>query len=476
VNRPSLRPAHGEDALSARFAAIVRPEHVLVSDDLCASYETDWTRRFHGRARLVVRPGSPAEVAAVVEACAAEGLAIVPQGGNTGLVGGSVPRAGEVVMSLVRLSRIEAVDRLAGHVVAGAGATIAALQQHARRAGLDYPVDLASRDSATVGGTIATNAGGIRVLRYGSTRAQVVGLEAVLADGSLVSRMEGLAKDNSGYDLPGLLTGSEGTLGVVTRAVLRLAPLLERRAVALLALGGTGSALEVAARLRAHLPSLEAVEVFYEGGLDLVCAHTGSARPFARPYPCYLVVECAAHDDPADGLAAVLASAPGIIESAFASDPVRQRALWRYREAHTEAISAAGVPHKLDVTLPLGRLEQFAHEAPGAVHEAHPGARVILFGHLADGNLHVNTLGPGPEEDAADDAVLRLVARLGGSISSEHGIGVAKARWLHLTRSPADIAAMRAIKAALDPRGLLNPGVIFAGGPAAAPSGAAAAG
>jgi FAD/FMN-containing dehydrogenase len=358
------------------------------------------------------------------------------------------------------MTAIEPVDATAGQVTAAAGATIADLQDSARDAGFLYPVDLASRGSATIGGTVATNAGGLRVLRYGATRAQVMGLQAVLADGNVLDRMEGLTKDNTGYDLPGLLTGSEGTLAIVTAARLRLVSPPVHRATALLGLASLDDALSLLERLR-PLPSLDAIEAFFEEGMDLVCRHTGAPRPFPGSHGCYLVVECAAQADPAVELAEILSNAREVQAAAFGQDRAQRAGLWRYREAHTESISAAGVPHKLDVTLPLARMAEFEQRVREAVVKAVPGARAILFGHLGDGNLHVNILGPADDDERADDAVLRLVASLGGSISAEHGIGVAKAPWLHLTRSPADIAAMRAIKKALDPHGILNPGVIF---------------
>lgn len=448
------------DPIATALRTVVGDEHVLLDRDLLASYETDWTRRFHGTARLVVRPANTVEVAAVLRVCHESGVAVVPQGGNTGLVGGSIPHNGEVVLSLLRLNDLEPVDPQAAQVTVGAGVTIAALHEHAEAAGFQYPIDLASRESATVGGTIATNAGGIRVIRYGPTRARLVGLEAVLADGSVISRMSGLLKDNTGYELPQLFTGSEGTLGVVTRARLKLSPQTPARATALLAVADVDSALAVFQRLRA-LQNLDAIEAFFEEGVELVCRHGGVERPFAEVVGCYLLVECAGLLDPSIELAGVLAECPEVLDSAFATDRAQRQALWRYREAHTESINAEGIPHKLDVTLPLNRLAEFEGRVRETVAHAVPGARPILFGHLGDGNLHVNVLGPDTDDERATDAVLRLVAELGGSISAEHGIGIAKAPWLHLTRSPGDIAAMRAIKKALDPAGILNPGAIF---------------
>ncbi len=264
--------------------AIVGDAHVLADADLRAGYEVDWTGRWRGEALCVVRPAGAEEVAAVLHACRQAGTAVIPQGGNTGLVGGSVPRRMEpqgrpqVVLSLARLRDLEAVDVAAGELTVGAGATLAAVQAHARSAGYAFGVDLGARDSATIGGMIATNAGGIQVLRHGPMRQQVVGLEAVLADGTQVRRLPGMVKDNTGYHFPSLLAGSEGTLAVVTRARLRLVPLPARRAVALVALQGADEAAELAGQLRRQLPNLLAAELFFEDGMALVLRHAGGAR------------------------------------------------------------------------------------------------------------------------------------------------------------------------------------------------------
>jgi FAD/FMN-containing dehydrogenase len=446
--------------LTEKLAGIVGEEHALTDPSTTAAYEIDWTRRWRGRARCVVRPADTDEVAAVLTACHKAGAPVVPQGGNTGLVGGSVPRGGEVVLSLTRLNDLDPVDKVAAQVTVGAGATLTHVRAHVAPQGLDIGVDLAARDSATIGGMVATNAGGIHVLRHGPMRRQVVGVEAVLADGLVVRRLGGLTKDNTGYDLVGLLAGSEGTLAVVTRIQLALVPVPRVRVAALLAVDDIEAALVILSCLR-RLPSLEAAEIMWTDGVGLVCRHTGRSPPFAESYPAYLLVECAADDDPTEMLAAALSRIHAVHDTAVATDRQGRERLWAYREHHTEAISAVGVPHKFDVTLPLGALAAFERKVRSHVAKAAPGAQVILFGHLGDGNLHVNVLGPPPEDETVDDVVLRLVARHGGSISAEHGIGVAKAQWLHLTRSAADRAAMAAIKHALDPRGILNPGVIF---------------
>jgi FAD/FMN-containing dehydrogenase len=453
------------DRLLADLAAIVGSEHILTDPGMTAGYTTDWTRRYSGIARCVVRPGSAAEVAATVQACGRHGAAIVPQGGNTGLVGGGVPwRANPdgppVVLSTRRLTRLDPVDTLAAQVTAGAGVTIAALREHAAKAGFEYGVKIASRESATVGGTIATNAGGVQTIRYGGTRAQVLGVEAVLADGSAVSRLGGILTDNTGYDLAQLIVGSEGTLGVVTAARLRLWP-AEPPALTLLAgVGGVGEAVALQARLRGAVPNIRAVEYFEAAGLALVREHTGLPAPPTGDCPGYLLVEAAGSGKDIDHYAERLALTPGLHAPAVAMDGPAIAMLWAYRERHTEAISAAGIPHKLDVAMPLTRLAAFRAELDEVA--ARLAARVIVFGHIGAGNLHVNVLGPDPEDETADEEVLRLAAAHGGTISAEHGIGHAKAPLLYLSRTPAEIAAMRAVKAALDPAGILNPGVLLA--------------
>jgi FAD/FMN-containing dehydrogenase len=448
--------------LADTLAGIVGAEHVLVDPDLRASYETDWTGRFSGSALCVVRPGTTDEVSAVVRACASAGLRITVQGGNTGLVGGGVPAGGDVLLSLTRLTSLGAVDPSSSQVTAGAGVTLSALQGAAREAGFDFGVDLAARDSATVGGLIATNAGGIRVLRYGSMRQQVVGLTAVLPDGSVISRMAGLEKDGTGYDLMGLIAGSEGTLAVVTEARLRLVPRYRARAVALLAMSSTAAAVAVLPGLRAALPSLAAAELFYAPGLALVRKHGGLAAPFPEEHEAYLLIECADLTDPTAQLVTAVETADGLVDARIADDPAGQRALWAYRETHTESISAEGVPVKLDVSVPVTSLPELVDQLGPTIAAVCPAARPIVFGHVNEGNLHVNVLDAGPASEEVSDAVLRLVASYDGSISSEHGVGRAKVPWLGLSRSTVEIDAMRAIKHALDPDGLLNPGVLFA--------------
>jgi FAD/FMN-containing dehydrogenase len=448
------------DRLVDDLAAAVGEAHVLADDDRRAPFEVDWTRRYRGRARAVVRPADAEQVVAVLAACRAHGAAIVPQGGNTGMVGAGVPRGGEVVLSSVRLTELGPVDRAVAQVQVGAGVTLAALQAHARDAGLDAGVDLGARDSATAGGLVATDAGGTHAVRHGTVRARVAGLQAVLADGTIVDR-PALLKDNAGYDLPALLVGSEGTLGVITGVRWRLVALLPSRVAALVPLASLEQAAALLASVRPRLAaSLHGADFFLDTGLQLVLDHLRLPAPVPTRSPVYMLLECAGTSDPTDELAAALTQA-GVQDAVVATDSAERTRLWRFREAHAEAISAVGIPHKLDVGVPLARLAEFARRVPEEVERVSPGARPVIFGHLGDGNVHVNVLGPEPDDHAVDEAVLRLAAACGGTISAEHGVGVAKARWLGLARSPGELRAMVAIKHALDPDGLLNPGAVL---------------
>lgn len=436
--------------------------HVLTDPDLVAGHTVDWTRRWHGSSPAVVRPGTTSDVAAVVDAARADGVALVPQGGNTGLVGGSVPLAGEVVVDLRRLDHLPPVDVLAGQVTAGAGVSLAALQRHVQGSGLAFGVDLAARDSATIGGMVATNAGGLQVLRHGHMRAQVLGLTAVLGTGAVVEvNPRGLTKDNTGYDLAGLLCGSEGTLGLVTEARLRLVPEVGERVVALLGFARAADAVAALPPLRA-LPAVSAIEVMGSPGLELVAAHLGATFPIAPVPPWALLVELAGAGDLTSVLVPVLDGlSDAVTGTALAEDAPGRAGLWRWRDDHTEAISRLGVPHKADVTLPAAALARFLDEIPAVVAEVAPEATTICFGHLGDGNVHVNVVGPDADDDRALDAVFERVVAEGGSVSAEHGIGRAKRHWLARQRGPQAVAAMRAVKAALDPDGILNPRVLL---------------
>jgi FAD/FMN-containing dehydrogenase len=453
------RGVTGTDVLHRRLAEVVGSRFVVTDPEIVGPATIDWTGRFRGRTPMLVRPGSVSEVAGIVTSCRELGAPLCLQGGNTGLVGGGVPLAGEILVSMLRLRNME-VEPTSGQAWAAAGCTIGALQAEAAGHGWCYGVDLGSRDSATVGGTVATNAGGLRMLRYGDTRAQLVGIEAVLGDGSVISHMSGLLKDNTGYHWPSLLCGSEGTLGVVTATRLRLVPPLRERAVALLGFAGIGEAVGATSVLR-RLPSVEAIELMLSAGVELVCQASGAPFPLSGDCLALVLVEVAAAHDPTPELSDGLDALTGVVDSAVALDPARRSALWSYREGHTEAVNALGAPHKLDVTLPADRLAAFIEEVPRVVARVAPGARTYQWGHAGDGNVHVNVVGIDRDDERVDDAVLRMAADAGGSISAEHGIGTAKRRWLSLSRSQAEIGAFRAVKRALDPDGVLNPSVLF---------------
>lgn len=463
----------------ADMGGILGAAHCISDPDLKASYELDWTRRFGGKSLLVLRPADTAQVAAVLAACNRCKVGVVPQGGNTGLVGGSVPRSGEAVLSLGRLNKVLSCDADLGLLVAEAGTTLAVAQKAAAGVGAELGIDIAARDSATLGGMVATNAGGIHVIRHGPMRARLAGLEVVLADGTIATRLSGLIKDNVGYDLAQIMAGSEGTLGVVTKVAIHLVPLPRFRVTALVALRGPSQsgepaeavravselAVALALRVRRRVDGVDAIELVFADGMELVREVAGLPAPPDPGAGAWLLVEASGATDPTEMLAEAVDGAEGVSEVAVADEAAGRSRLWAYRERHTEAIATLGVPHKLDVTLPLDELAGFT----GAVREVvsaalgpeAEGSRVVLFGHLGDGNVHVNVIGPEPEDHRADDAVFNMVVARRGSISAEHGVGIAKLAFVGAARSPGDLAVMRRIKDALDPSGVLNPGVLF---------------
>lgn len=450
------------------FRQVVGADHVLVDDDLRTGFERDWTGRYRGPCLAVVRPGTATEVAQVIEACNEHHIEVIPQAGNTGLVGGSVPRAGGrtrpvIVLSMRRLDRITDIDPAAMQLTAGAGCTIAAWGDAARSVGLDIPIDFAARDSATIGGAIATNAGGSRVVRFGTMRQQVLGVEAVLADGTVVGSLAGLAKETAGLHWPSLLVGSEGTLGVITAARLRLVAQFDHVTTMLAAVDDLDAALAVLGALRRQLGSLDSIEMMFPQAIELVSTHLGRLAPVDVPAGgVALLIECADHVDPSGDLHVALADVGGITATAVATSAPQRQQLLAFRDRVTEAIAAAATAsatptYKLDVAVPLSSIGHVVEVARGAAELQH--ARLIPFGHLAEGNLHLNFLDVSAPDEIAD-AVLPVVAELGGTISAEHGIGIAKARWLPLIRTAGDLAAQRSIKCALDPNGILNPGVL----------------
>ena len=454
--------ADGTSAIT-RFRAAVGENQVLVDEDEVAGYCTDWSRRWSGSCLCVVRPGSTEEVATIVRICSELAIPILPQGGNTGLVGGSVP-AGDagavsppVILSLRRINWIGDVDQLSGQLSAGAGALLGDVQRAANRAGWRYGVDLAARESATLGGTVATNAGGINVIAYGMTRAQVVGVQAVMSDGTVLDHMAGMLKDNTGYDLASLLCGSEGTLAVITAVRVRLHPRAPKTTVGLIGVGSYADALELMSSARVSTYDVLAAEVVDKAGIERVMSVSDRGWPLADTWPVGVILELVDGGD-GDGFVEILPESADAIIAMTASDAA---GIWEYRERQSEAYSVLGVAHKLDVSVPLQSLAACADELHRVVAGFPEVSAFGIFGHLADGNVHVQIVGPEPDDLAVDHAVLDCVARFGGSISAEHGVGRAKVDVLHLSRSNVDITAMRRIKSALDPQNLLNPGVIL---------------
>lgn len=446
------------------FADIVGRAHVLTDLDAMAGYLTDWTGRWTGSAVAVVRPRTTDEVAAVVRVCADAGIAICAQGGNTGLVGGSIPPAGAstpaIVLSTARMTDIDVLDTVGRCVGVQAGVTLTALDAATSPFGLRFGVDLASRESATLGGMVATNAGGTRMIRHGNTRSQLLGIEAVRADGSVLRRWLSLVKDNVGYDLPGLLAGSEGTLAVITRVLVRVVPVTGATTVCVAAVDEVSVAGRLIDAISEAGLTVEAAEIMSRAGIELVHEH-GVRRPVSSAADFYVLLEVSGSDGAEDTVLGVLDAERGVLDAVLEPGPARD--LWRVRESHTESIARSTTTPvvKLDVSVPLRALPEAFDELAALADDGSP-CRPILFGHVGDGNIHVNLLDV-PEDSVAalSDKVFRIVSAYGGSISAEHGIGRAKVEWTGLGRSSVDVDTMRAIKTALDPAGLLNPGVLF---------------
>jgi FAD/FMN-containing dehydrogenase len=460
-------------ALIAELTQCVGPAHVLTDPDLTIGYRTDWTGRWTGAATAcVVRPANECELARVVMICAAHNAVIVTQGGNTGLVGGSVPHdhsgvgdhRARVLLSTGRLVDLSPVDAAASQVTAGAGVTIADLHRHARASGLDVGVDWGARDSATVGGAVATNAGGSRVVRFGTMRSQVVGVRAVLVGGQIVGSLDGLAKETVGPDLGSMLCGSEGTLAIITAARLRLVPWYQHRSAAWIGLRSVADACELLRRLRgpAGLDGLDAVEVLFDDAVEVTCNYSDSRPPRYAHANVYLLIDVARHDDPTGELAEFLTrhgadvGAEGVVAVG-----AQRTELLGFRDRITSAINAVGVPLKLDVALPLDLLPRFVDELFNEVEQQAGESRCVVFGHLAEGNLHVNILGAGDRSPDLATWVLGRAIELGGTFSAEHGVGVAKSHWLARRRGAAETDLLWRLKRSFDPDNRLNPGVLL---------------
>ncbi|HEU0098276.1 MAG TPA: FAD-binding oxidoreductase [Allosphingosinicella sp.] len=480
-----LRPA--STSLLDSLAALLGQRGFSCDPETMAPWLRDWRGRYRGQAAALLSPASTAEVQAIVARCAGEGVALVPQGGNTSMVGGATPDAsgGTLLLSLRRMNRIRSVSAEENVAVAEAGTILSDLHDAAAAAGRRFPLSLGAKGSATVGGLVSTNAGGTQVLRFGPMRSLVLGLEAVLPDGSLFDGLSALRKDNRGYDLKQLLIGAEGTLGVVTAASLRLVPAAGSRSVAWVGLGSPAAALALLRRLEARLgEAVESFELVPEDALALVLAAIpGTRPPLAGAHRWHVLVEAVAPEgagDAADSLQEALGAAleEGLAEDAtVAASEAQAASLWRLRESIAEAERSQGPSVKHDVSVPVSAMPGFIERARGAVEARFEGARVVAFGHLGDGNVHFNVQPPAGSAAEAwltghAGAVTRLVHDLvgeaGGSISAEHGIGQMKMDELARTADPARLAALRAIKRALDPLGIMNPGKLIPSSPAAA--------
>jgi FAD/FMN-containing dehydrogenase len=470
------------DTLAPLLAAlrdVVGPTGLLTSPDDTAPYAEDWRKLYRGRTPAVVRPGTTAELADVVRLCGAAGIGMVPQGGNTSMVGGAVPAedGSQIVITLSRMARIRAVDAIDLTLTVEAGATLKAAQDAAAEAGCLLPLSISAEGTAQIGGVLATNAGGNNTVRFGNARDLVLGLEVVLPDGQVWNGLRRLRKDNTGYCLRQLFVGSEGTLGIITAAVLKLAPRARETEVALCAVPSPEAALALFTRLhRADPASLTAFEYMAGVGMDFVLRHIpGATLPLGERSPHYALVELATPraDAGLRGLLEALLEAAmeqgEVTDAVIAESGAQRAAIWKLREEHAEAQKREGASVKNDVSVPVSRVPELIRRATAACVALMPGIRVVPFGHMGDGNIHFNLEQPADMDAAAFlardheimDAVGEVVRDLDGSFSAEHGVGKLKPYMLPLWRGGAELDTFRRIKQALDPNGLMNPGKVL---------------
>ncbi|AZB15709.1 FAD-binding oxidoreductase [Mycobacterium avium subsp. paratuberculosis] len=441
------------------LADTVGSTHVVTDPDVLAARSVDHTGRYRGRASALVRPGSAEQLAEVLRVCRDAGAHVTVQGGRTSLVAGTVPEHDDVLLSTERLHRIADVDTVERRIEVGAGATLAAVQQAASAANLVFGVDLAARDSATVGGMASTNAGGLHTVRYGNMGEQLLGIQVALPDGALLRRRSRVRRDNTGYDLPALFVGAEGTLGVITELDLRLHPTPTHTVTAICGFADL-DAVVAAGRTFRDVDGIAALELIDGRVAALTREHRGVPAPVDADW--LLLVELAADHDQTERLAGLLDDAPLSGEPAVGVDAVARQRLWQVREALAEVLGVYGPPLKVDVSLPLSSISEFERAAIDLVHTHAPDALPVLFGHIGEGNLHLNVLHCAADrEHALYEPMMDLIAASGGNVSSEHGVGSRKRPYLGMSREPADIAAMRTVKAALDPTGYLNAAVLF---------------
>ena len=471
------KPERATDpALLARFAAIVGDKYAITDPQMQAPYVVEMRDLFHGRTPLVLRPASVGEVAAIVKLANETGTAIVPQGGNTGLVGGQTPLNNEIVLSLNRLDRIREVDATSNTITCEAGVTLQRAREAAAAVDRLYPQLLPSEGTCTIGGNLSTNAGGTAALAYGVARAHVLGIEVVLADGRILHDLNKLKKDNTGYDLRNLFIGAEGTLGVITAAVLRLVPRPRSVETAFVGLPSPEAALALLNIASDNAGGgVTSYELMPREGLEIVLRYTAGCRdPLDAPHPWYVLIELSsqAQSGLRDVLEDILAKGveQGLVSDAAIAESLEQtKAFWRVRENFGEAQRYAGGSIKHDISVPVAAVPAFLKDAAAAVERAVPGARPLPFGHLGDGNIHYNVNQPAGADkaeylthwDAMNAAVYEVVKPYGGSISAEHGIGVIKRHQLPAVKDPVALELMRSLKSLLDPKGILNPGKVL---------------
>jgi FAD/FMN-containing dehydrogenase len=455
------------------IAALLAPDALSTDDNDLATYGRDWTKVHEPKPSAIVFARSTDEVSKLLALCNERRIPVVPSGGRTGLAAGAVATQGEIVLSLSRMNRIEPVDTLGQTVRVQAGAITEAVHAHCAAHGLTWPVDFASKGSSQVGGNIATNAGGVKVIRYGLTRHWVLGLQVVLASGAVLELNGALEKNNTGADLRQLFIGSEGTLGVITEATLQLTRVPQRLDVLLFAVDGLQGVLDLFAEARKGPFTLSAFEFFTDKCLARVQRHRALRAPFDHErYTHYALVEAegdGADDSELETWLGSLFERNVVLDGTMAQNAAQRRALWELRESISESLSATGLPHKNDIALPIASLRAFCDELDGVFSSRYPGWELCLFGHIGDGNLHVNVMKPEAMDKQeflaktaeADHAMFELVRRHRGSISAEHGVGLLKKKYLHYSRSPDELAALAALKHALDPHGILNPGKIL---------------
>jgi FAD/FMN-containing dehydrogenase len=449
---------------------IVGAGNVLTAPEDTKPYFTDWRRQYSATAECVVRPASTREVAAVMALCARDAIAVVPQGGNTGLVGGSVPtgQRREIVLSLNRMNRIRAIDVLNDTATVEAGCVLAAVQRAAEDVGRLFPLSLAAEGSCQIGGNLSTNAGGVNVLRYGTAREQVLGLEVVLPDGRVWDGLRALRKDNTGYDLKQLFLGAEGTLGIITAAVLRLFPRPTATATAWIALDSPRAAVELLAVLRERIGDrLSAFELISRACLEAVLAHSRDVHdPLAAVHPWYVLAELGdsgATDllhERVEGVLADCAERGALRDAAIAQSLEQTRGLWRIRETIPEA-QFTNVKH--DISVPVSKIPEFIDRTGKSLAQIFPGVQIFCFGHVGDGNLHYNVGSEAlmPRREEVSRIVYDTLDAFGGSISAEHGLGQLKREEIRRHKAPLELELMRALKHTLDPKGLMNPGKVL---------------